>query len=76
MAAEPETPMNIFHSPDRDMALQTEERFRGAETLSRNHDLALQAFTLFEWLLGDAIQSLAAEILCAALNWRFAGLPP
>jgi hypothetical protein len=36
MAAQAETKMNMFHSLDRDMALQSEERFRGAETLSRN----------------------------------------
>ncbi len=49
--------MNIFHSPDGDMALHSEERFRRAETLSRNNNLALQAFTSIESLFGDAKQS-------------------
>ena len=76
MATEAKPTVNMFHSVDRDMASQPKERFRRAETFSGNDDLALQAFTGSEWLLGDAIQSLAAEILCDALNWRFAGLPP
>src|SRR5258708_15704737 len=63
MAAQAETTVKRFHSPDRDMALQSEERFRRAETLPRNNNLALQAFTLFEWFLGDAIQSLDARVL-------------
>ena len=55
MAAEAEATVKMFHSLDRDMALQPEERFRRAETLARNKDLAFQAFTSFEWLLGDAV---------------------
>jgi len=41
MAAQSETTVNMFHSPDRDMAPQSKERFRRAETLPRNDDLAL-----------------------------------
>jgi len=68
MAAQAETTVNRFHSLDRDMALQAEERFRGVETLSRNNNLALQAFTRIEWLFGYAIQSIAAEIFRDTLN--------
>jgi len=48
MAAQAETTVNKFHSPDCDMALQAEERFRGAEILLKNDNLALQAFASFE----------------------------
>jgi len=64
------------HSRDGDTALQSEERFRGAETLPRNNNLALQAFTLFEWFLRDAIESLAAEIFRSAFNRHHFSLPP
>ena len=74
MAAQAETPVNMFHSLDRDMVLQSEERFRRAETLSRNNNLALQAFTRSESLSGDAIESFAAEVFRRALN-RSSGLP-
>jgi len=78
MAAQAETPVNMFHSLDRDMVLQSEERFRRAETLSRNNNLALQAFTRSESLSGDAIESFGAEIFrdaCNYFNQKFAGLP-
>jgi hypothetical protein len=68
MAAQAETTVNMFHSPHRDMALQPVERFRGAETLPRNNNLALQAFASFESLFGDAIESFAAEIFRDAFN--------
>jgi hypothetical protein len=68
MAAQAETTVNVFHSLDRDMALQSEERFRRAQTLSRNNNLALQAFASFESLSGDAIESFAAEIFRDAFN--------
>ena len=69
MAAQAETPVNMFHSLDRDMVLQSEERFRRAETLSRNNNLALQAFTRSESLSGDAIESFGAEIFRGAFNY-------
>ena len=75
MAAQAETLVNMFHALDRDMALQSEERFRRAETFSKNNNLALQVFTGSKWLFGDAIESFAAEILCDALNRRSTGLP-
>src|SRR2546427_9133821 len=68
MAAQAETTVKRFHSLDGDMALQSEERFRGAEAFARNNNLALQAFTLFEWFLRDAIESFAAEVFGGALN--------
>ena len=68
MTAQTEATVNMLHSPDRDMALQLEERFRRAETLPRNYNLALQAFASFEWLLSDAIESFAAEIFRDAFN--------
>ena len=74
MAAQAEAMVNILHSLDRDMALQSEERFRGAKTLLRNNNLALQVFTSFERLSGDAIEPFAAEIFRSALNRRSAGL--
>ena len=40
----------------------------GAETLSRNKNLALQALASFESLLSDAIESFAAEIFRGAFN--------
>ena len=55
MAAQSETTVNMFHSLDRDVALQSKERFRRAETFSGNDDLALQAFTGSESLFGDAV---------------------
>ena len=76
MATEAKPTVNMFHSVDRDMAAQPKERFRRAETFSGNDDLALQAFTGSEWLLGDAIESFAAEILCGALNRYYFSLPP
>ena len=69
MAAQAETPVNMFHSLDRDMVLQSEERFRRAETLSRNNNLAVQAFTRSESLSGDAIESFGAEIFRGAFNY-------
>jgi len=68
MAAQAETKVNMFHSLDRDMAAQPEERLRRAQTLPRNKNLALQAFASFEALLGDAVESLAAEIFRGAFN--------
>src|SRR5207245_833781 len=76
MAAQAETTVNRFYSLDGDMALQAEERFRGAETFARNNNLALQAFTLFEWFLRDAIESFAAEVFGRALNRHHFSLPP
>jgi hypothetical protein len=75
MAAQAEATVNMFHSPDRDMALQSEGWFRGAQNLPRNNNLALQAFARFEWLLDDAIESPAAEIFRGAFNRRHASLP-
>ena len=72
MAAQTETTVNMFHSLDSDMAPQSEERFSGAETLSRNKNLALQALASFESLLSDAIESFAAEIFRDAFyRWPF-----
>src|SRR5258706_14697394 len=58
----------MFHSPDCDMALESEERFRRAGTLPRDDNLALQAFASFEWLSRYAIESFAAEIFRGAFN--------
>jgi len=68
MATEAEAALKMFHSSDRNTALQSEERFRRAETLRRNNNLTLQAFTGSKWFLGDAIQSFAAEIFRDAFN--------
>jgi len=76
MATQTEPTVNMFHSFDRDMALQSEERFGGAERLPRNNDLAVQAFTGSERLSGDAIESFAAEIFGDALNRCRFSLPP
>ena len=75
MAAQAETTVNVFHSLDRDMAPQSKERFSGAETLSRNKNLALQALASFESLLSDAIESFAAEIFGDAFNRRHSSPP-
>jgi len=72
MATQAETTVNMFYSPDRDMAPQSDERFSGAETLARNKNLALQALASFESLLRDAIESFAAEIFRDAFyRWPF-----
>ena len=72
MATEAETTVNRFHSLDGDMTPQSEERFQGAEALSRNKNLALQALASFESLLSDAIESFAAEIFRDAFyRWPF-----
>jgi hypothetical protein len=68
MAAQAETTVNMFHPPHRYMAPQPEERFRRAQTLRGNKNLALQAFASFESLLGDAVEPLAAEIFRGAFN--------
>jgi hypothetical protein len=70
MATEADTTLKTFHSPDRDMALQSEGRFGRAESLPRKNNLTLQAFAGFEWLFGDAIESFAAEIFRHAFGWR------
>jgi hypothetical protein len=57
------------------MALQSEVRFRRADTLSRNNDLALQALASFESLFGNAIEPFAAEIFRGAFNRRPSSLP-
>jgi hypothetical protein len=75
MAAQAETTVKRFHSPDGDMALQSKERFRGAETFRRNKNLALQALARLKRFSGNAIESFAAEIFGSAFNWKFAGLP-
>jgi hypothetical protein len=75
MATESETTVNMLHSLDRDMAPQSEERFSGAETLSRNKNLALQALASFESLFSDAIESFATEIFRGAFNRRHSSLP-
>ena len=74
MAAQAETRANIFHSLNRDMALQTEGRFRRTEIPPWNDDLALQALARFEWLFGDAIEPPAAEILGGGHNGGPSGL--
>ena len=68
MATQAEAAVKVFHSPDRDMTLQSEGRFRGAETLPRNDNLALQAFASVEPLSGDAVESFAAEIFGGTFN--------
>jgi len=68
MATESETTVNSFHSLNRDLALQAEERFTRAKTLAGNDDFALQAFASFESLPGDAIESFAAEIIRDGFN--------
>jgi hypothetical protein len=75
MATESETTVNMLHSLDRDLALQSEERFRRAETFPGNDDLALQALASFESLFSDAIESFAAEIFRGAFNRRHSSLP-
>lgn len=64
-----------FYSPNSHMALQSERSFGNAKTLPWNNDLALQTLTSFERLVGDAIESSAAEIFRGALNRRSSGLP-
>ena len=68
MATEAETTVKMFHSPDRDVALKPDGGFRKAKTLPSDNNLALQALTRFERLFRDAIETLAAEIFCSALN--------
>jgi hypothetical protein len=70
MATQTETTVKRFHSPDRDMALQSEGRFLRAENLARKNNLALQAFARFESFSRDAIKTLAAEIFRHAFGWR------
>jgi hypothetical protein len=70
MATQAETSAKIFHSLDRDMALQSDGGFRRTETFCGNNNLALEALAKFEWLFGDAIESLAAEIFRGAFDWR------
>jgi hypothetical protein len=55
MAAQTETTVNMFHSLDRDVALQSKERFRRAKIIPWNNNLAVQAFTGSESLFGDAV---------------------
>ena len=73
MAAQAEAMPEIFHSPNCYLAFKQNRGFQADNGL-RNDNHALQAFTLFEWLLGDAIESFAAEIFRCALN-RSSGLP-
>ena len=73
MAAQAEAIPEIFHSPNCYLAFKQNRGFQADNGL-RNDNHALQAFTLFEWLLGDAIESFAAEIFRRALN-RSSGLP-
>ncbi|PYT18615.1 MAG: hypothetical protein DMG58_37770 [Acidobacteria bacterium] len=54
----------IFHSPNCYLAFKQNRGFQADNGL-RNDNHAWQAFTLFEWLLGDAIESFAAEIFHA-----------
>jgi len=74
VAAHAETTVNMFHSLDRDMALQSEKRFRRAGTLPRNTNLALQAFASFEALSSDAVESFAAEIFGSTFNRQHSSL--
>ena len=64
MAAQAEAMPEIFHSPNCYLAFKQNRGFQADNGL-RNDNHALQAFTLFEWLLGDAIESFAAEIFHA-----------
>ena len=73
MAAQAETMPEIFHSPNCYLAFKQNRGFQAANGL-RNDNHALQVFAWFEWLLGDAIESFAAEVFCNALN-RSSGLP-
>jgi hypothetical protein len=68
MTAEAETTVKMFHSPDRDMALEPDGGVRRSKTLPRDNNLALQAFARFERLAGDAIETLAAEIFGGAFD--------
>jgi hypothetical protein len=56
------------------LALQSEGSFLSAETVLWNDNLALQVFARFEWLVQDAIESLAAEIFRGAHNRWSSGL--
>ena len=58
----------IFHSPNRHMALKAYRRFRKAKSLPKNENLALQAFAGFEWRVGYAVESITAEIFGCCLN--------
>ena len=68
MTAEAETTVKMFHSPDRDMALEPDGGVQKAKTLPRDSNLASQAFARFERLAGDAIETLAAEIFGGAFD--------
>src|SRR2546426_12575969 len=73
MAAQAETMPEIFHSPNCYLAFNQNRGFQADNGL-RNDNHALQAYTLFKRLLGDAIESFAAEVFSGAFNWKFAGL--
>src|SRR5947207_15251070 len=73
MAAQAEAIPEIFHSPHCYLAFKQNRGFQAANGL-RYDNHALQAFTLFQWLLGDAIESFTAEIFRSALN-RSSGMP-
>jgi hypothetical protein len=68
MATEAETTVKKLQSRDRDLALKPDGGFRKAKTLTRDKNLALQAFARFERLAGDAIETLAAEIFGGAFD--------
>ena len=74
LAPQAETTCDMFHALDRDLALQPEERFRRAESLARQNNLALQAFARLKCFSRDAIESLAAEVFRGALNRWPSGL--
>ena len=63
-------PAALAAAIDRDLALQSKRLRLSAETVQGNNNLALQAFTRFEWFFQDAKESLAAEVFGGGLNWR------
>jgi len=75
MATEAETTVNMLDSLDCDVALDPEEWLRRVELHSRNNNLAQQPFAFSESLLGDAIESFAAQIFGDAFDRQFARLP-
>jgi hypothetical protein len=67
--------LKIFNSLDCYVALKTDGGFLIAQSLGGQHNLASQPFARFETLLGDAVETLAAEILRRTLDGFSCFLP-
>ena len=74
MATQTETTLKMFHAPDGHMALKHNRSIQ-TKSWGRHDNLTSEPFAGFDFYFGNAIESLAAEILRRTLK-GFSSDPP